>query len=428
MIAYIIITIFLLWLGRKIKNPLITLLIGIFMILLYQSRNILQFSNSIIPMLDINNLLYNHRLLFLIIVLLLYLHVATLKTVGLQEKITYYISKIGTKVGDLYSLCLAPFSDFVDVDKNTIINPVYLNNKSSLSFLFIGSSTFIISYIILSTFLSVNESFQIVLSSGFMAISLLLYNLINIIFSKNDNKIDATNITASGTDFFNMRFLVLTIMGITAAITIGMSFFGYYLLEGLALGLLCSLLFSVIYVDSHLFDSKLLDERNLFNNLLNQLYKWIKLLILVFALITFITLSIQVYTNNWEVTYSQVVYYFIIVVAISIMVSYLSDNFIYVPAVVMPLIIPILNLVSSGERIIVVACLFASIQVVCYLHNLHINKISFNKLFIPVSLISINIIVIVMYYLTHNLLICYVTIFVGVILLNVVNKLRNRHG
>lgn len=428
MIAYIIITIFLLWLGRKIKNPLITLLIGIFMILLYQSRNILQFSNSIIPMLDINNLLYNHRLLFLIIVLLLYLHVATLKTVGLQEKITHYISKIGTKVGDLYSLCLAPFSDFVDVDKNTIINPVYLNNKSSLSFLFIGSSTFIISYIILSTILSVNESFQIVLSAGFMAISLLLYNLINIIFSKNDNKIDATNITASGTDFFNMRFLVLTIMGITAAITIGMSFFGYYLLEGLALGLLCSLLFSVIYVDSHLFDSKLLDERNLFNNLLNQLYKWIKLLILVFALITFITLSIQVYTNNWEVTYSQVVYYFIIVVAISIMVSYLSDNFIYVPAVVIPLIIPILNLVSSGERIIVVACLFASIQVVCYLRNLHINKISFNKLFIPVSLISINIIVIVMYYLTHNLLICYVTIFVGVILLNVVNKLRKRHG
>ena len=69
MIAYIIITIFLLWLSRKIKNPLITLLIGIFMILLYQSSNIGEFINSFIPILNINNLFYNHRLLFLILIL-----------------------------------------------------------------------------------------------------------------------------------------------------------------------------------------------------------------------------------------------------------------------------------------------------------------------------------------------------------------------
>ena len=428
MIAYIIITIFLLWLSRKIKNPLITLLIGIFMILLYQSSNIGEFINSFIPILNINNLLYNHRLLFLIVILFIYLHIATLNTVGLSDKVSYYVTKVGSRVNNLYALCLSPFGDYIEIEHQNAINPIYRNNSKTLSFLFIGSTSFIISYVILSTLLSVNQSFGIILATSFMVITIVLYNLVKILLNKNETKVDYVEKNITGVGFVKMRFLLSVIFFITVFITLFMFILGYYLLQGLALGLLCSLVFSVIYVDSHLFNSNQLDERNLFNNLIEQIYKWIQLFLLVFVLITFITLSIQVYTINWQVTYSDLIYYFLIVIAICIIVSCVSDNYIYVPAIAIPLIVPILNLVSSNECLIVVACLLASLQVIYYIRDIKFSKKHLSNVITPILLALISVVVIILFYLTHNLIVCYVTILVSVIILNLVNKFRKQRG
>lgn len=428
MIAYIIITIFLLWLSRKIKNPLITLLIGIFMILLYQSSNIGEFINSFYPILNINNLLYNHRLLFLIVILFIYLHIATLNTVGLSDRVSYYVTKLGSRINDLYALCLSPFSEYIKIEHQSSINPIYRNNSKALSFLFIGSTSFIISYVILSTLLSVNQSFGIILATSFMVITIVLYNLVKILLNKNETKVDYVEENVTGVVFIKMRFLVSVILLITMLVTLLMFILGYSLLQGLALGLLCSLVFSVIYVDSYLFNSNHLDERNLFNNLIEQIYKWIKLFILVFVLITFITLSIQVYTINWQVTYSYLIYYFLMVIAVCLIVSYVSDNYIYVPAIAIPLIVPILNLVSSNERLIVVACLLASLQVMYYMKNINFSKKHLSKVITPIILAIISVVVIILFYLTHNLVVCYVTILVSVIILNLVNKFRKQRG
>lgn len=435
MIVYLIIAALMIIINYKIRNSFFTILLGASLILLYNSPQISDFITNIIAAMDFTSFLYNHRFLMVLVLLMSFLLFQIYITIGINQKANYYLTKPMSRFTNMISLGLSMFSDSIKLTRPNVTNKYYLFNVRNLSILYTGSSSFIVSYVLISQFLPVANSYQAILVSSLVVIGLIFFNLVLIATNSiKQPKIDEVNFTQSEEQKFpdtkklTLINILLIFVGVALSVVVGK-----IILFGLLIGLVMAFIFSVVYVDLYLHKHNQRDERVLLRNLLTGVSSWFKLCLYLISIIIFTNVCITYFTSFWQVSFYNLNCYFVIILVIALIIALVVPSRIIPVVLTIPMLLPIINLLTMHERIIYLGVFVGWLMIILFIkqqltlkrnHELNVNYQLY--LTIIISFIVSTIISMILMIMTSSLICGYVVLMVllsiSLIIIKVVSK------
>lgn len=432
MLVYILIIAFMLFLYAKLKHELFAMMMGIIMIILFNSTQINDFVINMIAAIDFKTVLYNHRFLMAIILLLIFLIYQIYQTIGFNEKANFYLTKPMNTKTNLLSMVLAPFSDFIKLTRPQVTNKYYLYGSYILSGLFIGSSSFIASYYLITEFLTIQNSLYTILVCSMVGIGTVVLSCLFIVSRGVNGYVDDSETLTVHTpqSFDNMKKMTL----INAfLLVIGIAFgviSGKIILFGLAVGLLLCFFFSLFYVDNFLHKHNQRDERVLLRNLLTGCADWFKLVLFLVMVVIFTNIAINSFGSYWQINYYHLYLYLSLIIGLLFIINIFIDNRLMPLILTFPLLVPLMNMLGTQDKMlflgIYLGCsyLFSFIRKQVSLYLNHELQVDFKQYLVVMVLASLSFIVsLIVMLLTTSIILGYIVLIVLLIVIMIINKI-----